>query len=114
MARENHGMPETPAARHDADVASVRRAPKYSVFAALGAAVGIVAALILSTVFDGSGEASPFTQVMYSPSQTFGFIMLWCVPAGVLLGMLVALVLDWTIGRRTRSVRVTHEQVDEA
>ncbi|GLJ61762.1 MULTISPECIES: potassium transporter Trk [Microbacterium] len=107
-------MAETSAAHTDADVAKVRRAPKYSVFAALGAAVGIIAALILSTVFDGTGEASPFTKVVYSPSQAFGFIMLWCVPAGVLLGMLVALVLDWTIGRRTREVHVAHEQVDEA
>ncbi|WOF22696.1 potassium transporter Trk [Microbacterium betulae] len=106
-------MPDTPAARDDADVAKVRRAPKYSVFAALGAAVGLVAALVLSTVFDGTSEASVLTQVEYSPSQTFGFIMLWCVPAGVLLGMLVALLLDWTIGRRTRDVRVAHESVDE-
>ena len=114
MAVDNSSMSETPAARRDADVANVRRAPKYSVFAGLGAAVGILAALILSTVFDGTGEASPFTKVMYSPSQAFGFIMLWCVPAGVLLGMLVALVLDWTIGRRTREVHVAHERVDEA
>ncbi|MGW9112316.1 potassium transporter Trk [Microbacterium sp. NPDC055683] len=106
-------MSETPALRTEVDVAKVRRAPKYGVFAALGAAVGLVATLILATVFDGTSEASPFTEVVYSPSQAFGFILLWCVPAGILLGMLVALVLDWTIGRRTRDVRVAHESVDE-
>jgi hypothetical protein len=52
--------------------------------------------------------------VTYSQSQTFGFILLWCVPAGVLLGMLVALVLDWTVGRSTREVRVAHDVVDES
>jgi hypothetical protein len=111
-------MPENPAspvsAKTAPEMARVRRAPKYGVFAALGVAAGIVAALILSSVFSGTSDPSPFTQVTYSQSQTFGFILLWCVPAGVLLGMLVALVLDWTVGRSTREVRVAHDVVDES
>ncbi|WP_188755673.1 potassium transporter Trk [Microbacterium album] len=92
-------------------VVKVRRAPRYGVFTALGAALGVVAAMILATVFDGTSEASPYTQVDYSLSQAFGFIMLWCVPAGILLAMLIALLLDRTVGRRSRDVTAVHELV---
>ncbi len=103
-------MPEeSPDPQPDESVVRTRRAPKYGVFAALGVMVGIVAAMILSTVFDGTAEASRYTEVQYSTTQAFGFILLWCVPGGILLGMLVALVLDRTIGRRTRETRAVRE-----
>ncbi|WP_345752231.1 potassium transporter Trk [Microbacterium rhizophilus] len=92
---------------------SVRRSPRYGVFAGVGAAFGIVVAMILATAFDGTSEPSPFTEVVYSPSQAFGFILLWCVPAGILLAMIVALLLEWTLGRRTRRVSAVHETVVE-
>jgi len=98
----------------NADVVKVRRAPKFGVFAALGAMLGIAAALILSTVFTGTDEASRYTLVEYTRGQAFGFILLWCVPAGIALGMIVALILDATVGRRTRDVRVAHETVTDA
>ncbi|GAA3659793.1 potassium transporter Trk [Microbacterium marinilacus] len=101
--------PEKPAEELVAEQAAVRRSPRYGVFAGLGAALGVIVAMILATAFDGSGNPSPFTEVVYSPSQAFGFILLWCVPAGILLAMIVALVLEWTIGRRTRRVSVVHE-----
>jgi len=88
---------------------TVRRSPRYGVFAGVGAALGIVVAMILATAFDGTSDPSPFTEVVYSPSQTFGFILLWCVPAGILLAMIVALVLEWTIGRRTQQVTAVRE-----
>jgi len=103
--------PQTPA-RTD-EVVGVRRAPKYGVFAALGAMLGIVAAMILSTVFDGTDDPSRYTEIQYTASQAFGFILLWCLPAGILVGMLVALVLDRTVGRRVREARVVHEVVQE-
>lgn len=117
--------PENPVQRAEADVAPSgdagavsmvvqrRKAPKYSVFAALGAMAGIVAAMILSTVFDGTQDASRYTEVQYSSSQAFGFILLWCVPAGMFVGMLVALVLDRALGRRTSQARATREVVDD-
>lgn len=92
---------------------SVRRSPRYGVFAALGAGLGVVVAMILSTAFDGTSDPSPFTEVVYSPSQAFGFILLWCVPAGILLAMIVALLLERTLGRRSRRVTVLHETVTE-
>lgn len=93
---------------------TVRRSPRYGVFAALGAALGVIVAMILATAFDGSSEPSPFTEVVYSPSQAFGFILLWCVPAGILVAMAVALLLERTMRRRTRSVAVIHETVADA
>jgi drug/metabolite transporter (DMT)-like permease len=103
--------PDSPQEQAVAEQVSVRRSPRYGVFAALGAALGVVVAMILSTAFDGTSQPSPFTEVVYSPSQAFGFILLWCVPAGILLAMLVALVLERTLGRRTRRVSVVHETV---
>lgn len=102
-----------PASRSDESVVRARRAPKFGVFAALGAMLGLVAAMILATVFNGSEEPSPYTQVEYSTMQVFGFILLWCVPAGIAVGMLVAIVLDRTIGRKTRELRVVHEVAEE-
>ena len=55
---------------------TVRRSPRYGVFAGVGAALGILVAMILSTAFDGTSQPSPFTEVQYSMSQTFGFILL--------------------------------------
>lgn len=91
--------------------AQVRRVPKYPVFLVLGAVIGVFAALILTFAFNGSDERSPFTNVQYSPTQVFGFLLLWTIPIGIALGGLVALVLDRLARRHTREVRITHELV---
>lgn len=90
----------------------VRRAPKYGVFLVLGAAFGVLLAMILTLSFSGTAEVSPNTGVQYSTLQVFGFIVLICVPIGIVLGAVVALVLDRTLGRRTRDVVVDHEHVE--
>ncbi|WP_231915938.1 potassium transporter Trk [Microbacterium karelineae] len=92
---------------------AVRRSPKYGTFMALGVALGIVAALILTTVFDGTSEPSPFTEVTYSQTQAFGFILLWCIPAGIAVMMIVAMILDGVVSRRLRHATVRVDQVDE-
>ena len=94
------------------ETARVRRSPRYGVFFVLGAGVGILAALILTFVFDGTAEKSPTTQVLYSTSQVFGFLSLVCIPVGIAVGAVVALILDRALARRTREVRVDHERVD--
>ncbi len=92
------------------ETVKVRRAPKYSVFLLLGAALGIIVALILTFAFDGTAE--PTDQgVVYSSAQVFGFLALICVTVGVALGGGVALLLDRTVGRRTREISVDHETV---
>jgi hypothetical protein len=88
---------------NQASPVSVRRSPKY----------GVIAALILTFAFSGTSEPSPFTEVRYSQSQTFGFILIWCIPAGIALMLIVAMILDRTIGGRTRQVNVVREVTDE-
>lgn len=93
------------------ETVQVRRAPKYSVFLAVGAAVGLLVAMILTFAFDGSAQISPNTGLIYSPGQVFGFLSLITVSAGVAVGGLVALVLDRVLARRTREVVVDRENV---
>lgn len=90
--------------------ARVRRVPKYGVFLMLGAAVGILAAAILTFAFGGSAEKSEIG-VTYSSGQVFGFLMLFCVTAGVALGAIVALILDRVVGRRTHLVTIERERI---
>lgn len=101
---------------HRSERAQVRRAPKISVFLVLGAAVGILAAMILTFVFDGTDEASRNTGFEYSSLQVFGFLALIGIALGMVLGGLIALLIDRRSRRRTREVTVEHETVtpDEA
>lgn len=89
----------------------VRRAPKYGVFLGMGAAGGVVAAIILTFAFTGTLFESPNTGMVYSQGQVFGFLALICIAAGLLIFGVLALVLDRTVGRRTRGVTVDRETV---
>ena len=97
---------------HRIETARVRRSPRYAIFCVAGAALGILAALILTFAFDGTAQQSPSTQVTYSTSQVFGFLSLVCIPIGLAVGAAVALVLDRSLARRTREVRIDHERVE--
>jgi len=89
----------------------VRRSPKYGVFLVFGSVLGIIAAMILTFAFNGSALPSPNTNVEYTQLQVFGFVLLICIPIGMAMGGVVALVLDRVVGRRTRNVRMDHERV---
>ncbi|MDQ1123630.1 potassium transporter Trk [Microbacterium trichothecenolyticum] len=103
-------VPERPMYIRDGiERATVRRAPKYGVFLAAGAFLGILVALVLTVAIDGT-DVSPYTQVVYSELQVFAFTALICVVAGVALAAIVALVFERVLGRRTRQVIVDHEQ----
>lgn len=93
------------------ETARVRRAPKFSVFLLLGGAVGILVALILTFTFNGTDEVSPNTGVVYSQGQVFGFLLLICIPVGLALAAVVALLLDRRSRGRSRQVTVDHESV---
>lgn len=71
---------------------TIRRAPKYPIFLILGGAIGATVTLVLTML----QPADP--NVGYA--ALFGYFLLYGLPAGVLLGALVALVLD-VISRRT-------------
>ena len=100
-------------AEHRIESAQLRRSPRYGVFLLAGAALGILVALILTFAFDGVEDKSRYTGVVYSTSQVFGFVALVCVPVGVALGGVIALILDRVVGRRTRDVRIDRETVVE-
>ncbi|MFT4051059.1 MAG: potassium transporter Trk [Microbacterium sp.] len=102
----------TEPAEHRVETARVRRVPRYTTFFLLGTALGILAALILSVVFDGTAEESPNTQVLYSTSQVFGFLLLVCIPVGLALGGGVALLFDRSLARRARDVRIERARIE--
>ena len=89
----------------------VRRAPKYSVFLAVGAALGLVVAMILTFVFNGTGDVSPNTGLVYTQTQVFGFLALICITVGVVVGAVVALILDRALARRAHAVTVDRERI---
>lgn len=89
----------------------VRRAPKISVFLIAGAALGVLAALILTFGFDGTSEVSPNTGVEYSQGQVFGFLVLVCAPIGIALAGILALILDRRSQRRAHDIAVDHASV---
>ncbi|MDQ1111489.1 putative membrane protein [Microbacterium testaceum] len=103
-------VPQQPSSpRDERQTLTVRRAPKYGVFLAAGAFAGILIALVLTVFVDGSA-VSPYTQVVYSQMQVFGFTALIFVVLGVAVGAIVALIFERTVGGRTRQVTVEHEQ----
>ncbi|WP_309734534.1 potassium transporter Trk [Microbacterium sp. SORGH_AS_0428] len=92
----------------------VRRAPKYGVFLVLGAAVGVLVAMILTFVFHGTDEPSA-AGVQYTQMQVFGFLALVCAVVGLAIGGIIALLFDRAMARRARdvSVEVAHVRRDE-
>ncbi|MEO8095647.1 MAG: hypothetical protein ABI632_12070 [Pseudolysinimonas sp.] len=81
----------------------IRRAPKLSVFLVIGALVGAVATLIVTSLFDVD-PAVGF-------AATAGYFLLFGVPAGVALGATVGLIIDRVSIARARTVTVEHETV---
>ncbi|MFC7847408.1 hypothetical protein ACFUTU_02915 [Arthrobacter sp. NPDC057388] len=86
-APERHEVPE----RREI---TVRRAPKYVPFLILGGLVGFAAAAVIA--FALPGDAS------YDRGAVYGFFMVPCAAAGVILGAVAALVLDRASVRRAR------------
>ena len=82
---------------------SIRRAPKIGVFLILGAMVGLIATLILTSLFRPDPAVGFFA--------SFAYFCLYGIPAGVVLGALVALVLDVISTRRSRKVTVERDEI---
>lgn len=86
---------------------SIRRAPKIAVFLILGAVVGLLVTLILTSLFPSDPAVGFFA--------SFAYFCLYGIPAGVVLGALVALGLDAISSRRARMVTVERDEIrDEA
>jgi hypothetical protein len=83
---------------------TVRRAPKYVPFLILGGLLGIAVAAFIAYALPGDAS--------YDPGSVFGFFMVLCAAGGVILGAIVALILDRLSVRRAQQAVV--EAVPEA
>jgi hypothetical protein len=84
---------------------TIRRAPRVGVFLVLGAVLGALVTLVLTSLFP-SDPAVGF-------AASYAYFCLFGVPAGVLLGALVAIVLDVISTRRARTVTVARDEISE-
>ncbi len=82
---------------------SVRRAPKYGAFAAVGALVGVIIAGVLAFLPLNMGELSQ----EYSRGAVVGMGVVLLAITGAVLGAGVALVMDAVLRRKARTVEVT-------
>ncbi|WLQ07635.1 hypothetical protein [Arthrobacter oryzae] len=80
---------DTPVERREI---TVRRAPKYVPFLILGGLVGIIVAAVIAFALPGDPG--------YDPNSVFGFFMVLFGAGGVILGAIVALLLDRLSVRR--------------
>lgn len=81
----------------------IRRAPRIGVFLIVGAMLGALATLVLTSLF----PADP--SVGFAAS--YGYFLLYGLPAGLLLGGVVGIVVDVVSVRRARRVTVEREVV---
>ena len=83
---------------------TIRRAPKIPAFLIVGGGIGAMVTFILTALF----PVDP--QVGFA--SLFGYFALFGVTGGVLLGALLALLLDRIGTRRARTARITRETIE--
>lgn len=84
---------------------TLRRAPRVGVFLVFGALLGALVTLVLTSLFP-TDPAVGFV-------ASYAYFSLFGVPAGLLFGALVAIVLDAIASRRARTVTVARDDVSE-
>lgn len=102
--RDNRSVNSEPTPKADTDRVdvSIRRAPKVWVFLALGLIVGVLAALVLTSVFEVDPSVG-FT-------GTFAYLALYAVPISIAVFAIIALILDRASRSHTRTVSAVHER----
>lgn len=83
----------------------IRRAPKLGVFLLVGAVLGTLVTLILTSLF----PADPAIGF----AASFGYFLLFGAPAGAALGALVGLIIDRVSIARARTVTVERQVVGD-
>ncbi|OJX62897.1 MAG: hypothetical protein BGO95_02110 [Micrococcales bacterium 73-13] len=91
---------------HERRTASIRRVPRYGVFIGLGAIVGILVTVAVTTAFPADPNVGMWATVAY--------MSLYGITGGVLLGALAALVADRVSRRSARTVTVERGAVEPA
>ncbi len=85
---------------------TVRRAPKFGAFMLVGAVLGAIATLILTSLF----PVDP--AIGFLP--LFGYFALFGIVIGGVVGALVAIILDRVGRRRARLAQAEHTTVEPA
>ena len=83
----------------------IRRAPKLPVFLVFGALMGALVTLVVTSLFPADKH------IGYA--ATVGYFMLYGIPAGIVLGAAVGLILDRVSSRRSKTVTVEREIVGD-
>ncbi len=97
-------MSDEPQGTTAPDQVRIRRAPRVPIFLVLGAVLGAVVTLVvtLSRPIDPSVGFGPL----------YGYFLLYGVPAGLVVGGLVAVLLDRVASRRARTVVMERESTE--
>jgi hypothetical protein len=103
VVTENGGVSDSGDASAIREV-RLRRAPRLPIFLVLGALLGAIVTLIVTA----SQPADP----KIGFAATYGYFCVFGVPAGIVFGALVGLVLDRVSVRRSRVVNAELEQVE--
>ncbi len=80
----------------------IRRAPKFPAFMIVGGGLGAIATLILTSLY----PADPSVGF----AALFGYFAIFGITGGVVLGALLAIVLEWRSNRRARTVSASVER----
>ncbi len=75
---------------------TIRRAPKISAFVVVGALIGFLVTLVLTSLFEVDPEVG-FT-------ASLGYFSLFGVPLGAVIGAVIALLFDRRAHRRAKQV----------
>ena len=89
-------MTDAPDGPIDETEVSIRRAPRYARFLLAGAALGVIAALIATSVVPVDKNVGF--------GAMFGYLLLYGVPIGLALGAATAVLLDRRATRRAGTV----------
>jgi MFS family permease len=88
--------------RDDDTRVSIRRAPKYSAFMIVGGGLGALITFIVTRLF----PVDPLVGFW----ALFAYFALFGITAGVLVGGLLALLLDWRSRKRAGTAIVEHTE----
>jgi hypothetical protein len=89
-------MTDAPDGPMDETEVSIRRAPRYARFLLAGAALGVIAALIATSVVPVDNNVGF--------GAMFGYLLLYGVPIGLAVGATTAVLLDRRATRRASTV----------
>lgn len=91
--------------RDDDNRVSIRRAPKFSAFMIVGGGLGAIVTFVLTRLF----PVDPLVGFW----ALFAYFAIFGITAGVLVGALLALILDRRSRKRAGTVIVEREEFEE-